>query len=120
MARTIQHRQVPDPVQILIHEARGGGTRGIEAVKCRQIGEGDGQASDAGAEPALKQLIDDYRGFARSHSRAKPWITVIGDDNLPRPRGLDWDSLVLDAGFRDDLGTQARTLTYQALLHPEK
>jgi len=55
---------------------------------------------------ALKRLIDDYRKFARAHSRTKPWITVIGDDNLPRPRGLDWDSLVLDPGFRDDLRTQ--------------
>jgi len=55
---------------------------------------------------ALKRFIDAYRAFARARSRATPWITVIGDEALPRPRGLDWDSLVLDPGFRDDLRTQ--------------
>jgi hypothetical protein len=55
---------------------------------------------------ALKRLLDDYQAFARAHSRTNPWITVIGDDNLPRPRGLDWDSLVLNPGFRDDLRGQ--------------
>jgi len=55
---------------------------------------------------ALRELLDGYRDFARRWSRNPEWITVIGGEFLPRPRGLTWDSLVLDPAFRDDLRGQ--------------
>lgn len=52
---------------------------------------------------ALQALLDGYADFARRRSRSEPRITVINQDPLPRPQGLDWDSLVLEPAFRDDL-----------------
>src|SRR5579859_7898114 len=54
----------------------------------------------------LESLIGAFSDYARRRSRASPWIEVIGGDPLPRPRGLDWDSLILEAGLRDDLRAQ--------------
>jgi hypothetical protein len=65
---------------------------------------------------ALQRLLDEYGVYARRRSRAWPWITVIGGDPLPRPRGLDWESLILPAAFRDDLRGQ---ITSFFTLQPE-
>jgi hypothetical protein len=58
------------------------------------------------APGALQRLIDRYGAYARERARTWPWITVIGGDPLPRPRGLEWESLILPPGFRDDLRRQ--------------
>lgn len=57
-------------------------------------------------EGALQRLFAAYQSYSRRRARSEPWITVIGKDPLPRPAGLDWDSLILDPGFRDDLRGQ--------------
>jgi hypothetical protein len=55
---------------------------------------------------ALQELLDEYAAYSRRRSRAEPVITVIGEDRMPRPQGLGWESLILDSAFRDDLRTQ--------------
>ena len=55
---------------------------------------------------ALQKLVTEYADYARCRSRRSPWITVIGKDPLPRPRGLSWDSLVLAPGLREELRQQ--------------
>src|SRR6185295_17220656 len=52
---------------------------------------------------ALQELLDAYAAYSRHRSRCEPRITVINQDPLPRPQGIDWDSIVLDPAFRDDL-----------------
>jgi hypothetical protein len=58
---------------------------------------------------ALQRLLHRYGAYAHDRARNADWITVVGGDPLPRPRGLRWDSLVLDPGFRDDLRTQVHS-----------
>jgi hypothetical protein len=58
------------------------------------------------SQGALQRLATHYGEYSRSRARASPWITVIGKDPVPRPRGLTWDSLVLEPGLRDELRRQ--------------
>ena len=58
---------------------------------------------------ALQKFLRKYGAFAHERARDAEWITVIGGDPLPRPRGLSWDSLILDPHFRDDLRTQVNS-----------
>jgi hypothetical protein len=55
---------------------------------------------------ALQRFVDEYSAFARRRSREWPWIHVVGGDPLPRPRNLQWDSLILPAEFKDGLRGQ--------------
>src|SRR5436190_5179685 len=55
---------------------------------------------------ALKRLVAEYGSYARQRARSSPWITVIGKDPVPRPRGLAWESLFLAPGLREDLRRQ--------------
>ena len=52
---------------------------------------------------ALRKFIDAYGQYARRRSREWPWIFVVGGDPLPRPRNLDWDSMVLPPDFKTAL-----------------
>lgn len=58
------------------------------------------------APGALQRFLDGYSDYARRKSREWPWICVVGGDPLPRPRGLDWNSLVLPSAFAEDLRSQ--------------
>ncbi len=61
-----------------------------------------GERSDG----ALTRLLSEYGAYARKRARSSPWITVIGKDPVPRPRGLSWESLFLAPGLREDLRNQ--------------
>jgi SpoVK/Ycf46/Vps4 family AAA+-type ATPase len=55
---------------------------------------------------ALQEFVDAYREYSRRRARSSAWITVIHNEYMPRPEGVDWDSLILDPAFRDDLRGQ--------------
>jgi hypothetical protein len=55
---------------------------------------------------ALQKLVADYGAYAKQRARSSPWITVIGKEPVPRPRGLSWESLFLAPGLREDLRHQ--------------
>jgi hypothetical protein len=55
---------------------------------------------------ALQRLLRKYGAYAHDRARDAAWITVIGGDPLPRPHGLDWNSLILEPRFREDLRNQ--------------
>jgi hypothetical protein len=54
----------------------------------------------------LQELIAAYGDYSSGRSSHSRWINVVSGDPMPRPQGLDWDSLILDPAFRDDLSTQ--------------
>lgn len=52
------------------------------------------------APGAFRRFLDAYALYGRRRSREWPWIYVVGGDPLPRPRNLDWASLVLPPEFK--------------------
>jgi hypothetical protein len=61
------------------------------------------------APGALQRFVDAYGVFARRKSREWPWIYAVGGDPLPRPRSLDWNSLIVPPEFKDELRRQVST-----------
>jgi hypothetical protein len=58
-------------------------------------------------EPGAFQTLLDREGeYARELSRSRPVISVIGGEEIPRPRGLSWEDLHAPAALKSDLRRQ--------------